>query len=220
MKTTSILSFAALVACTLAFRAPEAAVKGSPYPLATCPVSDEKLGEGAVTVVVEDASNKANNGREMKFCCAKCAAKFKADQATYLKKADEAMIKEQLKWYPDGVCLVMPDETLTDPRGADAMEVKNIVVQNQLVRLCCGKCVKKVQANPETWVKKVQEQIIAAQKPGYALDTCVISGEKLGDAPVDTVIGSRLVRTCCAKCAAKAAADPQAAFAKLDAAKK
>jgi bacterioferritin-associated ferredoxin len=100
------------------------------------------------------------------------------------------------------------------------MEAKNIVVQNQLVRLCCGKCVKKVQANPDAWVKKVQEQAIAAQKPGYPLDTCVISGEKLGDSAVDTVIGSRLVRTCCGKCAAKVKANPQAAFAKLDAVKK
>lgn len=37
MKTTSILSFAALVACTLAFRAPEAAIKGSPYPWRPAP---------------------------------------------------------------------------------------------------------------------------------------------------------------------------------------
>jgi len=66
----------------------------------------------------------------------------------------------------------------------------------------------------------VQEQVIAAQKPGYPLDTCVISGEKLGDSPVDIVIGSRLVRTCCGKCAAKVKSDPQAAFSKLDAAKK
>ena len=69
-------------------------------------------------------------------------------------------------------------------------------------------------------MKKVQDQIIAPQKPGYPLDTCVISGEKLGDSSVDTVIGSRLVRSCCEKCAAKVKADPQAAFAKLDAAKK
>lgn len=220
MKTTAILSCAALVASALAFRAPDATMKGSPYCLDTCPVSGEKLGEGAVTIVVEDASNKANDGREIKFCCPKCAAKFKTDQATILKKVDEAMIKEQLKWYPDSSCVVMPDDKLPDPRGADAMEAKNIVVQNQLVRLCCGKCVKKVQANPDAWLKKVQEQVIAAQKPGYPLDTCVISGEKLGDSPVDIVIGSRLVRTCCGKCAAKVKSDPQAAFSKLDAAKK
>ena len=96
MKTTAILSFAALVASALAFRAPEATMKGSPYCLATCPVSGEKLGEGAVTIVVEDATNKANDGREIEFCCSKCAAKFKADQATFLKKVDEALIKEQL----------------------------------------------------------------------------------------------------------------------------
>ncbi|MBM4110058.1 MAG: hypothetical protein FJ254_01710 [Phycisphaerae bacterium] len=220
MKTTAILSFIALIASGLAFRAPEATSKGSPYCLTTCAVSGEPLGKDTVTIVVEDASSKINDGREIKVCCSKCAKKFKSDQATFLKKVDEAMITEQLKWYPDGSCMVMPDDKLPDPRGADAMEAKNIVVRNQLVRLCCGKCVKKVRADPDTWVTKVVAQVVAAQKPGYPLDTCVISGEKLGDDAVDTVIGSRLVRTCCDKCAAKAKADPIAAFAKLDAAKK
>jgi len=220
MKTTSLIAFAALVASTLAFSAAGPTMKGSPYCLSTCPVSGKPVGKDSPSMVIEDAANKANDGREIRFCCGGCEAKFKADQATYLKKVDEAMIKEQLAWYPDASCVVMPDDKLPDPRGAEAMDAKNIIVQNQLVRLCCGKCVKKVQANPDAWVKKVQEQVIAAQKPTYPLDTCVISGEKLGDSPVDTVIGSRLVRTCCGKCAAQVKADPQAAFAKLDAAKK
>src|SRR5689334_11431667 len=45
--------------------------------------------------------------------------------------------------------------------------------------------------------------IIAAQKPSYPLDTCPISGEKLGKDAVDNVKDGHLVRTCCSKCSAK-----------------
>jgi ribosomal protein L24E len=45
--------------------------------------------------------------------------------------------------------------------------------------------------------------VIAAQKPSYPLDTCPISGEKLGKDAVDNVKDGHLVRTCCSKCTAK-----------------
>ena len=46
-------------------------------------------------------------------------------------------------------------------------------------------------------------EVIAAQKPSYPLDTCPISGEKLGKDAVDNVKDGHLVRTCCSKCSAK-----------------
>lgn len=45
--------------------------------------------------------------------------------------------------------------------------------------------------------------VISAQKPSYPLDTCAVSGEKLGKDAVDFVKDGRLVRTCCKKCTAK-----------------
>ena len=60
----------------------KAAVK--PYPMDTCIVSGEKLGEmGAPVVVVKD-------GQEVKFCCNGCVKKFDKDPAPFLKKIDEA----------------------------------------------------------------------------------------------------------------------------------
>ena len=56
-------------------------------------------------------------------------------------------------------------------------------------------------------------EVIAAQKPSYPLDTCPISGEKLGKDAVDTVKDGHLVRTCCPKCVAKIDAT---AFKKID----
>src|SRR5689334_21004168 len=46
-------------------------------------------------------------------------------------------------------------------------------------------------------------EVIKAQKPSYPLDTCPVSGEKLGKDAVDNVKDGHLVRTCCSKCSAK-----------------
>jgi hypothetical protein len=61
----------------------------------------------------------------------------------------------------------------------------------------------------------------AAAQAGYPLDTCVVSGEKLGEmgAPVDYIYKEdgkpdRLVRLCCKMCIAKFKKDP-AKFLKL-----
>lgn len=51
-----------------------------PYPLATCVVSDEKLGEMGKPFVFE------KDGQEIKLCCERCKAKFDKDPAKYLKK--------------------------------------------------------------------------------------------------------------------------------------
>lgn len=46
-------------------------------------------------------------------------------------------------------------------------------------------------------------EVIKAQKPSYPLDTCPVSGEKLGKDAVDNVKDGHLVRTCCSKCSGK-----------------
>ncbi len=55
-----------------------------PYPLQTCVVTGEKLGEMGkpITLVYE--------GQEVKFCCGGCVKKFKADPAKYLKEIQAA----------------------------------------------------------------------------------------------------------------------------------
>jgi YHS domain-containing protein len=53
-----------------------------PYPLDTCLVSGEKLGEMGEPVVI------VHNGQEIKFCCEKCQPKFEKDPAKYLSKLE------------------------------------------------------------------------------------------------------------------------------------
>jgi YHS domain-containing protein len=68
---------------------------------------------------------------------------------------------------------------------------------------------------------KGDDAIIAEQKAGYPLDTCVVLGNKLGEHgdAVDHVYKGRLVRFCCAGCIATFEKDPQKYLGKIDAAK-
>ena len=81
MLNTKLLTsaLALTVAAGLAFAAPTTQpVK--PYPLKTCIVTDEELGDMGEPDVIQ------HEGQEVKFCCGGCTKKFKKDPAKYLKK--------------------------------------------------------------------------------------------------------------------------------------
>ena len=60
--------------------APAEAPKVKPYPLDTCIVSGEKLGEMGKPVVF------THDGQEIKLCCKACKPKFEKEPAKYLEK--------------------------------------------------------------------------------------------------------------------------------------
>ena len=62
--------------------------KAKPYPLATCIVSGEKLGE------MGDPFVFTHNGQEIKLCCKSCKKQFDKNPETYLKKLTEAPAKK------------------------------------------------------------------------------------------------------------------------------
>jgi len=91
MKNLKPIIVAGLTAC-FAFTpffgfAAEKSEKLKPYPLATCVVSGEKLGEMGKPYVYE------YKGREIKFCCKDCLKDFNKDTAKYIKKLEEAEAK-------------------------------------------------------------------------------------------------------------------------------
>ncbi len=57
------------------------------YPLTTCIISGDKLGEMGAPVVYE------YKGREIKFCCKGCVKDFKKDPDKYVKQIDEQAAK-------------------------------------------------------------------------------------------------------------------------------
>ena len=72
----------------LAFGADKDA-KLKPYPLQTCVVSGEKLGEMGKPYTYE------YKDREIKFCCKDCVKDFKKEPAKYVKKLEAAEAKEK-----------------------------------------------------------------------------------------------------------------------------
>ncbi len=128
-----------------------------------------------------------------------------------LGPADEDVVKAQLPTYPLKTCVVSDEGfTMGDP--------VDMVHEGRLVRFCCDSCVRKFKAEPEKFLAKIDRAVVAEQKAHYPLKTCVKSGEPLGEKPVEFVVGTRLVRTCCKNCAGKVKAEPAEAMRALDAA--
>ena len=176
----------------------------APYPLDTCVVGEgdlEGMG-GAVSLIHE--------GREVKFCCSGCEGEFNDDPDKFLAMIDQAVIDQQLGTYPLTTCLISGDE-LDD--GAT-----NYVYENRLIRLCCDMCIETFLKNPNAYLEKLNEAVIADQLPGYAMETCPIAGGPLGGMgdPVNMVVGDRLVRLCCSGCEDAVREDPAGTLAKID----
>ena len=90
MKKT-IAAIAALIALSTSAWAvsAEKSEKTDTYPLTTCVVSDEKLGEMGDPVIFN------YEGREVRFCCKDCKKDFVKDPAKYLKILDDAAAKKK-----------------------------------------------------------------------------------------------------------------------------
>jgi len=77
------------LALPLAARAEDKpATKAKEYPLKTCVVSGEKLGE------MGDPYAFTHDGQEIKLCCKSCKKKFDKDPETYMKKLKDAPAKK------------------------------------------------------------------------------------------------------------------------------
>ena len=87
MKRLMILLTCTLgLACWLRAEDAKPAAKEA-YPLTTCLVSGEKLGEMGEPYVIQ------YEGRTVKFCCKNCLKKFNKDPKKHLAKLDEAAKK-------------------------------------------------------------------------------------------------------------------------------
>jgi YHS domain-containing protein len=124
-----------------------AAVKSdASYPIDYCVVSGEKLSSMGEPVV------KTYNGREVRFCCNSCVAKFEKDEAKYSKKLDDAIIAAQKPSYAPTTCPVTGEKLV----GGDMGGPVDYVYNNQLVRFCCKGCIATFKKNPEKYLSKLK----------------------------------------------------------------
>lgn len=128
--------------------------------------------------------------------------------------ANKLVVAAQLPSYPLDTCVVSGKDL-----GSKGTPI-NHVVDGRLVRLCCKGCVSTADKAKDSIAKKIEEAVVLAQRPIYPLDTCVVSGEKLGAMGdiIDHVDGTRLVRFCCGGCVKAYAKDPAKFLAQVDAA--
>jgi YHS domain-containing protein len=87
----AVLLFSFCATPVASFAADKQTAKPKPYPLKTCVVTDEKLGE------MGDAYVFVYEGREIKLCCKGCLKDFKKEPAKYVKKIEEAEAKAKKK---------------------------------------------------------------------------------------------------------------------------
>merc|ERR1711879_835757 len=114
------------------------------YPLTTCVVSGEKLGEMGKPI------QRVIGNRLVEFCCSGCVGKAQKDPAKYLAKIDAAVIATQLKSYPMTTCLVSGEKL-----GGDMGTPINYVAGTQLVQFCCKGCIKQFEKNPAHYLSKL-----------------------------------------------------------------
>ena len=104
------------------------------YPIETCVVSDEPLGDQPVDYIYRN--------RLVRFCCKGCRGDFLKDPDAYLTKLNEAVAAKQAENYSPKTCPVSKLEL-----GAMGDPV-DVVIANRLVRLCCAGCKGQLLENP------------------------------------------------------------------------
>lgn len=93
-----------------------------------------------------------------------------------------------------------------------------LVEADREVKLCCKMCVSDFKKTTAESLAKLDQAVIEQQLASYPLDTCVISGEKLGEhgKVVEQVYKNRLVRLCCKSCIEDFLKDPEKHLKTID----
>jgi YHS domain-containing protein len=94
MKTLKSIILGSMVLGVLSFSSlagdsKDKAAKLKPYPLETCVVSGEKLGEMGKPHTFD------YKGQEIKLCCKNCLKDFNKEPAKYIKKMDEVEARKK-----------------------------------------------------------------------------------------------------------------------------
>ena len=225
LKSFSI-SAAALCVCTLnPFANAQAESAGEAAPInAMCPIGKEPIMPSAGTVEYK--------GNTIGLCCPGCGKQFLAWNES---RKDEFVTLAVVHREPghdhtehDAETPVAGDAspvptypyTLTDcPVGGPLGSMGDPVVKvydNREVRFCCAGCIDEFEANQEKYWGEIDAKIVEQQLMHYPIETCIVTGDKLGDDTINYVHNNRLVRLANADAAAAFKADPAKHLEALD----
>lgn len=117
------------------------------YPLDYCIIDTAESVSGNPE---EDSFSGVGN-RLFVYCCPPCDNKVRKEPAKYIEILDKAVIEQQAATYPMENCVIsnQPLDSMGGPI--------NLVIANQLVKICCAGCEKKVEADPAGTLAKIAE---------------------------------------------------------------
>jgi len=175
------------------------------YPLEACLVSGQPLGS------MGDPVNMLVDGRLVRLCCAGCIGALETDPDASIDKMNGKIVERQAEWYPLDTCVISGAEL------GSMGEPVNVLHEYRLARLCCAGCVEAFNADPDAAMAMIDAAYADAQREGYPLGICVVSGAELGSMgePVELVAGTRLVRFCCAACVPRFKESPRVHLMKI-----
>jgi len=90
------------------------------------------------------------------------------------------------------------------------------VYDNREVRFCCAGCIDEFEANQAKYWGEIDAKIVEQQLMHYPIDTCIVTGAKLGENAVNHVHNNRLVRLANAEAVTEFKTDPANHFEALD----
>ncbi|MBK6766486.1 MAG: hypothetical protein IPG71_09280 [bacterium] len=139
-----------------------------------------------------------------------------ADQMDTKAASPDAHSEAKLS-YPIDYCIVSGEKLgeMGDPVTK--------VYEGREVKFCCNMCPEKFEKDQAKFMKKLDDAIIAKQKPGYPLQTCIVSGEEFGGEmgdPVNFVYDNQYFKLCCKACIKDIKNDPAKYMQKLETAYK
>jgi len=122
------------------------------YPIDVCPVTGNKLGE------IGEPVNIVYKNRLIRLCCNGCIKAFDQLPAPFLEKLDKTLITKQKAAYALKNCAV------SGKKLGSMGEPVDILVGNQLVRLCCDACKATLQKEPAKYLELVAPPRAATDK--------------------------------------------------------
>ncbi len=189
-----------------------------------CPIGKEPIVPSAGTVEYK--------GKTIGICCPGCGEAFLAwdearkDEFVVLAVAGREPGAEKHGQPADEFATgaaspgpsypyTLPDCPVGGPLGSMGDPVVK-VYDNREVRFCCAGCIEEFEGNKAKYWGEIDRKIVTQQLMHYPIETCIVTGEQLGESAVNHVHNNRLVRLASAEAAATFKADPAKHLEALD----
>lgn len=188
-----------------------------------CPIGKEPIVPSAGTVEYK--------GKTIGLCCPGCGKQFLAWNET---RKDEFVTlavvhREPGQEHADDGNAAPAGEAASGPTYPYTLDACPVggplgsmgepvvkVYHNREVRFCCAGCIDEFEANQAKYWGEIDAKVVEQQLMHYPIDTCIVTGEKLGDSAINHVHNNRLVRLGSAEAVAEFKSDPTKYLKALD----